>query len=295
MFSQEFAHGGGMQRILSTYRYVSQPLTPALLTEIARAGISAIEIFCGSFHFNYGAAQSVRELAGTLNELGLELHSLHAPTERDSAQGRGSGLPVSISEPERIRRQDAVDEVKRALDVAEIIPFRYLVQHLGSSRQAADPRNLDAAFGSLEHLAAFAKQRGVTIALENTPSEIGAPASLLQFVKETHLRDLRFCFDIGHAHLAGGVDADFSLMRDRVVTTHVHDNHGEKDEHLLPFEGGIDWDAALGAFAGAPEPLPLVLELKEQAAGGPTLDQVRAVFDKLEKHLEKKGARPART
>src|SRR5208282_2586753 len=204
MFSREVAHGGGMHRILSTYRYVSQPLTPALLAEIARAGISGVEIFCSAFHFNYGNPQSVRDIANSLQDYGLQLQSLHAPTERDSTLGRGSGLPISISEPERIRRQDALDEVKRAIDVAETIPFRYLVQHLGSSRQAADPRNLDAAFGSLEHLAAFAKQRGVTIALENTPSEIGAPASLLQFVKETHLRDLRFCFDIGHAHVDGG-------------------------------------------------------------------------------------------
>jgi len=277
-----------MQRILSTYRYVSQPLTPALLTEIARAGVSGVEIFCSSYHFNYANPQSVRELAGALHDCGLKLHSLHAPTERDSSQGRGSGLPVSISEPERIRRQDAVDEVKRAIDVAEMLPFRYLVQHLGSSRQAADSRNLDAAFGSLEHLAVFAKERGVTIALENTPSEIGAPASLLQFVKETHLRDLRFCFDVGHAHIDGTVDTNFGLMHDLVVTTHIHDNHGEKDEHLLPFEGTIDWDSALAGFASAPEPLPLVLELKETSPGSPSLDQIRAAFDKLEKHLDEK-------
>ena len=287
-----------MQRVLSTYRYVNQPLTHALLAEIKGAGISGIEIFCSSFHFNYASPQSVRELAASLNELGLQLQSLHAPTERDSSLGRGSGLPVSISEPERIRRQEAVDEVKRALDVAEIIPFRYLVQHLGSSRQASDSRNLDAAFGSLEHLSAFAKQRGVTIALENTPSEIGAPASLVQFVKETHLRDLRFCFDVCHAHLDGGIDADFGLMRELVVTSHLHDNHGEKDEHLLPYEGSIDWDAvfaALAALSTAPEMPALVLELKDQSAGAPALDQIRAVFDKLEKHLDKKGARPART
>ena len=165
--------GGGMQRILSTYRYVNQQLSPALLTEIARAGASGVEIFCSAFHFNYGNPQSVREIANSLDECGLKLQSLHAPTERDSTRGPGSGLAVSISEPERIRRQEAVDEVKRALDVAETIPFRYLVQHLGSSRQPADRRNLDAAFGSLEQLVVFAKHRGVTIALENTPSEIG--------------------------------------------------------------------------------------------------------------------------
>jgi sugar phosphate isomerase/epimerase len=84
-------------------------------------------------------------------------------------------------------------------------------------------------------------------------------------------------------------------MRDRVVTVHAHDNHGEKDEHLLPWEGTIDWDAALGEFAGTPEPLPLVLELKETAPGSPSLDQIRTVFDKLEEHLDEKGANSART
>jgi len=61
-------------------------------------------------------------------------------------------VPISISDTERIRRLDAVDEVKRALEVAERIPFRYLVQHMGHGRQSADPRKLDAAFSSLEQL-----------------------------------------------------------------------------------------------------------------------------------------------
>jgi sugar phosphate isomerase/epimerase len=282
--------GGGMERVLSTYRYVNQQLSPTLLADIARAGISGVEIFCSAFHFNYGNPQSVRELANSLEESGLKLHSLHAPTERDSAHGPGSGLAVSISEPERIRRQDAVDEVKRALDVAEAIPFRYLVQHLGSSRQPADPRNLDAAFGSLEQLVVFAKHRGVTIALENTPSEIGAPTCLAQFVRETHLTDLRFCFDIGHAHIEGGVQPGFPAMRERIVTAHIHDNHGDKDEHLLPYEGTIDWDLALKGFAGVPEPIQFVIELKETATGTPSFDQVRAVLDKPEKNVDKAGA-----
>ncbi len=284
-----------MQRILSTYRYVNQQLTPTLLEAIAQAGASGVEIFCSAFHFNYGDPQSVREIANSLGEYGLKLQSLHAPTERNSTRGPGSGLSVSISEPERIRRQEAVDEVKRALDVAETIPFRYLVQHLGSSRQPADQRNFDAAFGSLEQLVVFAKHRGVTIALENTPSEIGTPASLTQFVKETHLSDVRFCFDIGHAHVEGGVLPGFHAMRERIVTTHIHDNHGEKDEHLLPWEGTIDWDAALGELASLPEPVPLVIELKETAPGAPSLDDIRGAFDKLEKHLDKKGANSARS
>lgn len=295
-----------MQRILSTYRYVNQPLTSTIVSEIAHAGVASIEIFCSPVHLNYRSLQSVRELGDMLGEVHLELHSLHSPTERNMDAGRESGVPISISDTERVRRIDAVDEVKRALEVAERIPFRYLVQHIGHGRQSADPRKLDAAFNSLEHLAIFAKERGVTIALENTPDELGSPESLQQFIKQTHLHDLKLCFDIGHANIEQGVQASFETMRDRVVTTHIHDNHGEKDEHLLPYDGDIDWDAALNMFARAPQELPLVLELKEQTSGVsggagasgttgiPRLEQIREVFDKLEKHFEDTRADSAR-
>lgn len=280
--------GGIMQRVLSTYRYVHQPLGPALLSEITHAGIHEIEVFCAPSHFSYRESQAVREFASALSKHGVAVHAFHSPTERDLAPDRESGVPISICDPERIRRLDAIDEVKRALEVAERIPFRYLVQHMGHGRQMADQRKLDAAFSSLERLVIFAKQLGVTIALENTPDELGAPASLQHFIAETHLHDLRLCFDIGHAHIDAGVAASFEAMRDRIVTTHIHDNHGDKDQHLLPYEGTIDWDAALVGLAGAPQPLPLVLELKEQAPGVPSLDQVRGVFDKLEENIAAK-------
>ena len=278
-----------MDRILSTYMYAHQPLAPALLASISHAGIQSVEIFCAASHFNYGDPPASRDLANSLEEYGITLHSLHAPTDRDAAGGRAGGVTISIADPERIRRIEAVDEMKRALDVAERIPFRYFALHLATGRQAADPRKLDAAFNSLEHLAIFAKERGVTIALQNTPNELGSPASLAQFIKETHLHNVVFCFDIGHAHIEGGAIEGYHLMRDRIAYAHVHDNHGEKDEHLLPYEGTIDWDAALIALSSAPEPLPLVLELKDTAPGAPTLEQIRAVFDKLEKHLDEKG------
>lgn len=285
MGSNERIPGDRMQRILSTFIYRNQPLAAELLTAISRAGIPSLEIFCDSFHFAYASPQAVRELASMLEGNRLTLHSLHAPIERDKASGR-SGVAISIADPERIRRQEAVDEIKRALEVAETIPFRFLSQDLAQGHQAADPRKFDAAFNSLEILSIFAKHRGVTIALENTPNDLGSPASLAQFIKDTHLHNLRFCFDIGHAHMDGSVDAAFHLMRELTVSAHIHDNHGEKDEHLLPWEGTIDWDAALGMLAGAPEPPPLVLELKEIAPDAPSLDQIRAVFYKLERHAD---------
>lgn len=283
-----------MQRILSTYRFINQPLGSAMLAEIAAAGFSGVEVFCAPQHFSYREPQAIRELGDALGEHRLALHALHSPTERDLAPGRESGVPISISDPERIRRLDAVDEIKRALDVAERIPFQFLVQHIGHGRQMADPRKLDAAFTSLENLSMFAKARGVIIALENTPDELGAPASLQHFIVETHLHDLKLCFDIGHAHAEDGVIAGFEAMRERVATAHIHDNHGDKDEHLLPFDGTIEWDAALRAMAGLPQPLPFVFEMKAQGAAGPTLGQIRAACDKLEEKFDSLGTGAAR-
>jgi sugar phosphate isomerase/epimerase len=156
---------------------------------------------------------------------------------------------------------------------------------MGQGRQAADPRKLDAAFTSLENLSMFAKARGVTIALENTPSELGSPSVLHKFLVDTHLHDLKLCFDIGHAHLDEGVAAGFEAMRDHLVSSHIHDNHGDKDEHLLPFAGTIEWDAALRNFVDAPQMIAMVLEIKGQGATPPSLDEIRAAADQVEKKL----------
>jgi len=274
-----------MVRILSTYLFIKRQLTPGLLTEIARQGINAVEIFCARAHFNYQSPEAVREIAGTLRDHNLTLHALHAPPERDFNPMHESSAPLSISDPERVRRLEAVDEIKRALDVAEYMPFRYLVQHVGGSRETADGRRFDATFSSLEHLHIFAKERGVTLALENTPGELATPEHLRQFIIDTRLTDLRLCFDIGHAHLGDGVLASLEPMREFLATSHIHDNHGLKDEHLLPYEGTIEWKAALPAL---PPELPLVFELKEQpgyadpAPASLALSAARIAFDRIE-------------
>jgi sugar phosphate isomerase/epimerase len=272
-----------LMRVLSTYLFRSQRLGPGLMAEIEQAGIPQLELYCARSHFDYRSPQAVRELADWMNGHDLCVHSVHAPTSRELGEKRENATPISVSDLERVRRLDAVDEIKRALELAEAIPYRFLVLHLGAGREAEDPRRVDAAMNSLEHLCVFAKQRGVIIALENTAGEYASPASLRQFVADTHLKDLRLCFDIGHAHLWEGVGPAFDAMRDLVVTTHLHDNTGERDDHLFPFQGNIDWDAALAALATAGQDLPLVLEVRESPAEPKPLPAAVHAFERLER------------
>jgi sugar phosphate isomerase/epimerase len=283
-----------MQRILSTYLFVNRKLTAELVGELARAGASAIELFCSRGHFDYRSGDDAREMASWLSGNNLALHSIHSPTNRDFQLNRESGAPLSIIDPERLRRQEAVDEIKRALDLVEYIPVRYCIQHVARQRDIPDERKWDAAFSSLEHLSLFARQRGVTLAVENTPGEMATPANLKNFLEQTRLSNVKLCYDAGHAHLDGGALESLEAVRNLVATTHMHDNRGERDDHLLPYEGTIDWSALLTAL---PDDAPLVLELKEPAAAAgsaevqafaETLRGVQPVFDKFEEERAKK-------
>ena len=283
-----------MQRLLSTYLFVSRKLTPDLLGQISNAKFHGVEIFCARSHFEYAAKAEVQAIAGALEAHRLKLVSLHGPTSRDLSAMRESGTPLSICEVERVRRIEAMDELKRVIDVADDLPYARLILHMGGSRETADPRKRDAAFSTLEHLVLHAHHAGVTICVENTTSEMGDPHYLRAFVDETRLTGLRFNFDIGHAHLADGPEEDrieksFAPLRELVSSVHLHDNHGDKDEHLPPFDGSIDWAGAIKTLQSAPQTsLPIVLELKEKT--GPEapgaveqLAAARKAMDRFEK------------
>jgi sugar phosphate isomerase/epimerase len=274
-----------MNHALSTHLFVNHRLTVALLSRIEQAGIPAVEIFCARQHLDYREKAQVAELGYWFRDSAIKLHALHAPMYTDEIWGRsGPHAVVSITEPVKGRRLEMVDEIKRALDIAEIVPFRYLIQHIGVAGEEFDLRKFDAAFAALEELNLFARQRGVEILLENTPNELASAARLLQFQELTHI-GLNYAFDLGHAHMNEGVEKAFNLMKDRIRSTHVHDNGGKEDSHLFPFlsEGGtVDWKNAMRLLRSRDGQYPLLLELTEQPGMTHTLDSVKEVFDRLE-------------
>jgi len=283
-----------MQKLLSTYLFVSRKLTPEILEQVAGAGFAGLEIFCTRSHFEYSVKSEIQAMSSALEQHHLQLVSLHAPTSRDLSAMRESGTPLSICEVERVRRVEAMDELKRVIDVADDLPYARLILHMGGPRETADPRKRDAAFSTLEHLILHAHHAGVAICIENTTSEMGDPAYLRAFVDETRLSGLRFNFDIGHAHLSDfqegeRLDKSFSPLSDLVSSVHLHDNHGEKDEHLPPYDGTINWPAAINLLKTAPEAnLPLVVELKEKTGTeAPTAAEQLAAARKSMNRFEK--------
>jgi len=274
-----------MNRVLSTHVCVNHRLSVAWLSKAMQAGIPAVEIFCARQHLDYRNKSQVAELGHWFRDAELKLHSIHSPMYTDEIWGRsGPQAVINITERTKAKRMAAVDEIKRAIEVAETIPFRYMVQHLGVSEEEFDERKVDAAFSALEELMLFARHRGVEILLENIPNELSTAERLMSFVRTTHL-DLHFVFDLGHANIGGGVAAEFEIMNERIRSTHLHDNDGQSDSHLFPFlaEGGtIDWKNTMKLLRSRPGQYPLLLELKEVDGMEFPLDCVNQVFDRLE-------------
>jgi sugar phosphate isomerase/epimerase len=274
-----------MNHVLSTHLFVGHRLTSALLGRIENAGIPAVEIFCARQHLDWRDKAQVTELGHWFRDSELKLHSIHAPLYSDEIWGRsGPRSLITITEPVKSLRLPMVEEIKRALEMAEVIPFRYMVQHIGVMGEEFDMRKVDAAFTALEELAVFAQQRGVEILLENIPNELSSAERLRQFEELTHI-GLNYAFDTGHANMNEGVENAFDTMKDRIRSTHVHDNNGKEDDHLFPLvtEGGtIGWKPVMAGLRGGGDQYPLLLELRERPEFPHPLEKVKEVFDRLE-------------
>jgi sugar phosphate isomerase/epimerase len=274
-----------MQLVLSTHLFVRHRLTTIWLERVWDAGFTAVEIFCARQHIDYRDKAQINELGHWFRDSPLKMHSLHAPMYTDDCWGRsGPQAVIDITEPAKGKRIVMVDEIKRALEMADTVPFRYVIQHLGVSGQEFDERRWDAAFSSLEEIKVFAKQRGTEVLLENTPNDLAGAERLNAFLAATHL-NLNYCFDIGHAHMAHGIEDQFERMKERIRSTHLHDNDGKDDAHLFPGKGTIDWDKAMELIGSRRDQYPLLLELREPVGMEHPIAEAKRIADELVNRL----------
>ena len=273
---------------VSTHLYVGDRLDREHLVEIAAHGFDAVEVFALRIHFDYRDRRAAIALAEWLDDTRLSLHSLHSPIARTYA---GSGKweeGVSIASADEPRRKAAVDEVRATLEVAAAVPYNTLVQHCGVPvpYASAGDNSTGALLRSLEDLAPVAKQFGVRIAVEVIPNEISTPSALVELLEsEIDAGALGICMDVGHARMMGDVVDAIETCSGHIITTHLHDNRGRSDDHLVPGKGVIDWDATMLAFQKVGYDGVWMFELAVAADRKPILEQAAKAREKLESLL----------
>lgn len=85
--------------------------------------------------------------------------------------------------------------------------------------------------------------------------------TLMPFVKRLDPRWFGFCFDTGHANLTGFDTLDTQLFLSRMISIHLSDNFGTKDDHMIPFTASIDWNKAMDMIGRSSYTGPLTLEV----------------------------------
>ena len=273
---------------ISTHLYHGQRLSRDHLLEIAAHGFERVEVFATRTHFDYHNPAAVADLQQWLAEAGLELESVHAPINESFTGGRW-GRVLSVASPEEDERAAAVGETERALHIARRIPVGVLVVHLGVPRTAPAPGGGNAraaARRSMLELQPMAGALGVKLALEVLPNELSGARSLVHFVEDDlEGTDVGICLDFGHAHLDGDIVDAVETVSEHLIANHVHDNGGRTDDHLVPFEGTIDWAAALTSVQKVGYEGTLLFEIAGRGPARETLERARKAREKMERLL----------
>lgn len=272
-----------MQFGVSTQLYHARRLRRDHLAEVAAHGFGAVEIIATRSHLDYHDAAALDEAAAWLTQEGLRLHSLHAPV-MERFDGRWIN-PLSIASPDEEARSLAVRETGAALELARRVPVSVLVVHPGLQDSLLSPtvrNSREAILRSVEEIVALASPLGVRVALEVIPNELGTAEALARMLDELDIPELGVCLDFGHAHLQGGVVDAIEALAEVLAATHVHDNGGDRDAHLAPFDGTIDWAGAMTALQKVGYDGTMMLELASADPAAPALDRARRAAARLE-------------
>lgn len=270
---------------VSTHLYHDARLDRDHLVEIAAHGFETVEIFATRTHVDYHDATVLSELAAHLRDAGLAAHSVHGPIA-EGLTGTVWGPSYSLATADQVAREAAVAETLVAMRAAAALEARFLVLHLGVPVvQQPDGRDnrRDAALRSLETLAEQAGSLGVQLALEVIPNPISEAERLVSFIEDELERPgIGICLDSGHAFLLGDLAEAIEAVSGHLVTTHLHDNRRAADDHLVPFEGKIDWAEAAMTFQKVGYEGVWMFELAPSTAPRRVLEKAQAARRRLE-------------
>ena len=273
---------------ISTHLLHGERLGRPHLVEIAAHGFEAIELFATRSHFDYRDQSAIEALDEWLDDTRLQLHAIHAPITESYIDGTWGPL-FSTAWSLREERARAIEEIQAALNVARRIETGFLVVHLGTPTGYASDRDNHptAAARSVTELHDLTSPLGLQLALEVIPNTLSTATALVDLLEnESDRPGLGVCLDFGHAFLGGDVIDEIETASEYLVTTHLHDNLGVTDQHLVPFDGRIDWPTAMMTLQKIGYDGALILEVAGGADWRDILTRAASAREKLERLYE---------
>ena len=178
--------------------------------------------------------------------------------------------------PEERERQQMVARHKLHLLLVDEFGVDNCTFHIGSKYRPeySVEAHREALFRSLDELLPLAEKLHITICLENLRGPLNTTDDLIFCMEKYRSPYLGVCFDSGHANMKeqGEAYPDSAVrpiwesanleirwekdiverLKPYMVTCHIHDNSGIRDDHDLPGTGTVNWKRIVDALATAP-------------------------------------------
>lgn len=218
------------------YRHAITDVLPA----IRDAGFTLIEVSTAPHHLGLGHVDRIEAARDRIHELGLTVHSLHAPF----------GHEISITSPSPEQRAHALERLELAADALQLLGGALYVIHPGGEDQRwvwEREARLAWSVQGLTRVWEMCRKRGLTLVIETPlPHLLGGRLDDFAWILERiPAEGTGVCVDTSHTALGGFLLQALERFAARLVHIQASDNRGATDDHLPPGEGLIDWRRVL--------------------------------------------------
>ncbi|MBL7170597.1 MAG: sugar phosphate isomerase/epimerase [Candidatus Omnitrophica bacterium] len=260
---------------VSTFIFEDKPLSLKELKQIKEAGFSLIEVWGRKPHFDFTNPKAVKKIKSSINSLGIKVASFHAPF----------GEAYDLSSCDKDIRRGAVKEIIHSAEVLEELGGARLIIHGGIRVNEGENRQplISNLKTSLEEILKICEGKKKVLVLENMlPGRVGDTAEeVWEIANSFKSIYIGICLDTGHANIGGDLIETIKKFQSRLVTLHVSDNSGERDDHHLPGEGSINWPEFLAALAQGSYDGPFMYELVKREDNLAILRKAKSIYGKF--------------
>ena len=148
-----------------------------------------------------------------------------------------------------------VERYKKNVSDCKRLGIDMVVMHTCAKWEAPEPNII--GLNRFKEIIEYAKSLDVKVALENTKLK-----GYIEYIFDNADYDnLGICFDAGHFHCNQKDDWNIERYKNKVYCVHLHDNDGNEDQHLLPFDGNVDWNNIFNKLKSVNYDGPITMEL----------------------------------
>ena len=231
---------------ISTHIFAFGKLDESHLDLILESGFKNIEMWGMRPHVDWYNPKRVKELARHIENIGLNVATFHLPFY--NIFGAPEFRWIAFRNPDPQIRKEAMEMSCHIVDLCPQFGCDTVILHgngtLGPDFDGDDKRYREG----LDQFLLYCQDRGVRIAIENIMTKLSDTGTLRELVDEYDNDHLWLCLDTGHANIAEDVPSAIKNCGKRLLTTHIADNFGKRDDHLVPFRGIINWEETFSLF-----------------------------------------------